>query len=296
MFKDTSYKLAFIYAFLVHVSLIMFLLVKSNHLAKQVALQNVNIVHAVAINLQNIDNHISRSHPQALSSPVTEPKVVSEPKPEPLPPPKLKNLLEPQESLKVEKKFDLPDLVQKKTAVANHQSKIQAQKKRESLRQANEALSKRLLAEELAESKLLKDKIKKEKNAKYAAKRQQIVEQLTKNQLASEIRELSSAAAHGQQISGEVNKYKAMLIQAISSQWIVPEGVEKGASCVLLVEIAPGGMVLKVNLLSSSGNELLDRSAQKAVLKASPLPVPEDPALFDEFRSLKLTVRPEGIV
>jgi len=48
-------------------------------------------------------------------------------------------------------------------------------------------------------------------------------------------------------------------------------------------------------VVQPGANPLLERSAQKAVWKASPLPTPEDSALFESFRSIKLTVRPETI-
>ena len=94
----------------------------------------------------------------------------------------------------------------------------------------------------------------------------------------------------------QVDKYKALILQAISQQWIIPDAAKKDEQGELLVNLAPGGVVLSVEITKSSGDPALDRSAQIAVQKASPLPVPNDPALFDGFRQITLTVRPEGIV
>ena len=93
---------------------------------------------------------------------------------------------------------------------------------------------------------------------------------------------------------GEIDKYKALIIQAISSQWIVPPNLPQNISCELDVRIAPGGVVLQVSIARSSGNPVLDNSAIAAVNKASPLPVPSVPGLFDQFRELHLTVKPDG--
>lgn len=93
---------------------------------------------------------------------------------------------------------------------------------------------------------------------------------------------------------GLSDKYKAMIIQAISEQWIVPQNLPKNIKCVLSVRVAPGGVVLQVTVTKSSGNPVLDNSAVAAVNKASPLPVPTDPNLFDAFRTLTLTVKPDG--
>jgi len=61
------------------------------------------------------------------------------------------------------------------------------------------------------------------------------------------------------------------------------------------IRLAPDGMVLQVSLTRSSGDPLLDRSAQTAIYKASPLPVPTDAETFNLFRDISLTVRPEQV-
>jgi len=53
-------------------------------------------------------------------------------------------------------------------------------------------------------------------------------------------------------------------------------------------------VVLEVSLTRSSGDSILDRSAQSAIYKASPLPVPSDTDAFNVFRDISLTVRPES--
>ena len=93
---------------------------------------------------------------------------------------------------------------------------------------------------------------------------------------------------------GLADKYKAMIIQAISEQWVVPQNLPKNISCILDIRVAPGGVVLQVTVKKSSGNPVLDNSAVAAVNKASPLPVPTDASLFDDFRTITLTVRPDG--
>ncbi|HEV2614465.1 MAG TPA: cell envelope integrity protein TolA [Gammaproteobacteria bacterium] len=93
---------------------------------------------------------------------------------------------------------------------------------------------------------------------------------------------------------GLMDKYKSAIIQAISEQWIVPQNLPKDISCVLSVRVAPGGVVIQVSVTKSSGNPVLDNSAVAAVNKASPLPVPTDPNLFDAFRTMTLTVKPDG--
>ncbi len=163
--------------------------------------------------------------------------------------------------------------------------------------QIKTTLQKYLLAEQAKEMAALK-KEKQVYQKKMAKEQQQQMQKMLQNQVLAEQKQLAEeqSEAHGSQSQGEVDKYKAQVLQAISSQWIVPDGVDDKAVCQLLINVAPGGVVLDVQLLSSSGNSILDRSAQTAVLKASPLPVPTEPGLFDEFRTIKLRFNPQGVI
>jgi colicin import membrane protein len=60
------------------------------------------------------------------------------------------------------------------------------------------------------------------------------------------------------------------------------------------VRLVAGGEVLQATVVQSSGNAAFDRSVENAVYKASPLPIPDDKALFDYFRELEFKFRPEG--
>jgi colicin import membrane protein len=75
----------------------------------------------------------------------------------------------------------------------------------------------------------------------------------------------------------------------------VQRGYE-GLSTELHVRVAPSGTVLDVQIVKKSGNEALDRSAVAAVHRASPLPVPTDPAVFESFREIRLILRPEDVL
>lgn len=86
-----------------------------------------------------------------------------------------------------------------------------------------------------------------------------------------------------------------MIVNAIGRQWILPENVDSSLSSQFRIRLAPDGAVLEVSLMRSSGDAVLDRSAQTAIYKASPLPVPSDPDTFNLFRDISLTVRPENV-
>lgn len=121
-------------------------------------------------------------------------------------------------------------------------------------------------------------------------------EQLMAEQLQAEASNAQTpahtASKQNSATTGEINQYKALILQQIQQNWIMPTKTEN-LSCILQIQLAPGGMVLNVSVLKSSGNEALDRSAIAAVNKSSPLPVPKDSEAFSAFRSFTLTVKPE---
>lgn len=112
---------------------------------------------------------------------------------------------------------------------------------------------------------------------------------------AAAMQQAQDDAEQRAKMAGEVDRYKAMILDAIGRQWILPENIDNRLSSVFHIRLAPDGGVLEVSLVKSSGDPLLDRSAQTAIYKASPLPVPHDALVFNVFRDINLTVRPENI-
>lgn len=130
----------------------------------------------------------------------------------------------------------------------------------------------------------------------------QLKQQLQTEQRKAKIQELRSqlsaekkSAEQQAALQKQMDQYRAKIIQSVSQHWLVPHDVQKNLRTRLLVRVAPGGKVLSVQIVKSSGNAVLDRSAKVAVLKASPLPVPQKREYFAHFRKIYLTVRPEKI-
>ena len=88
------------------------------------------------------------------------------------------------------------------------------------------------------------------------------------------------------------NGYIAQIRQSIERNWLRPPGVGVGLKCVVRVVQIPGGEVVQAEIVTSSGNVAFDRSVEEAVLRASPLPEPKDPAWFD--RHIAITFDPES--
>jgi colicin import membrane protein len=114
-------------------------------------------------------------------------------------------------------------------------------------------------------------------------------------QVAAETQQLATAK-DALDDQGQIDKFKELIVKAISNKWLIPKVADPNLTCKVLVTVGPGGAVMSVEVVKESGDPSLDQSAQAAIMKASPLPVPEDAELFDKFRSLRLTFRPQGII
>lgn len=133
------------------------------------------------------------------------------------------------------------------------------------------------------------------KDAKEAKLQAEKAAQALAEQRKADAEKAARDSAEKARIAGEVDKYKAMIVNAISQRWILPDNVDSRLSSQFRIRLAVDGSVLEVSLTRSSGDPILDRSAQTAIYKASPLPVPSDPATFNLFRDISLTVRPENV-
>jgi len=73
----------------------------------------------------------------------------------------------------------------------------------------------------------------------------------------------------------EIDNYREILKNRIWSEWVFPEFAKAdGLETIISIKIYKDGKVEVLNIEKSSGNNLFDRSALRAIYKASPLPPP----------------------
>jgi len=91
--------------------------------------------------------------------------------------------------------------------------------------------------------------------------------------------------------SGALARYVYAIQQKIQRNWVEPPSAVAGLECVVNVRQLPGGEVVGATIGQCNGDDAVKRSIEAAVFKASPLPEPEDPTLFE--RNLRITFKPE---
>lgn len=160
------------------------------------------------------------------------------------------------------------------------------------------SLEKKVLPVKTKATKVLANKSKKisTQHPKASKASLKLIEKNIQQLLDQEMKSLAKQQINAARNAATTDKYRHLILQAIAQQWIIPPEMNKHLETKLTVHLAPGGMVLEVIIVKSSGNSVLDRSAQTAVYKASPLPVPKNKGLFHTFRQINLTVRPEGVI
>jgi len=132
-----------------------------------------------------------------------------------------------------------------------------------------------------------RERTEREETAKREAARrdQQRAEEQLQRELAAEAERMNAERA------GLLDQYIAMIENRIERNWIKPLSVRPGLTCVVDVVQLPTGDVMSVKVSSCNGDEAVIRSIEKAVMDASPLPKPPNPALFE--RNLSVRFHPD---
>ena len=86
-------------------------------------------------------------------------------------------------------------------------------------------------------------------------------------------------------------QYIARLASRIQNAWIKPPSARAGLDCIVNITQLPGGTVANAVVSQCNGDAAARQSIENAVYRASPLPPPPDPALFE--RNLVIHFHPQ---
>jgi colicin import membrane protein len=203
--------------------------------------------------------------PRVEPKPEPKPVVKVEPKPEPLPPKKPDIVVKEKkpEPKKPEPKLEPPKPEPKKPEPKKPEVKPEP-KKVEPPKPEVKAPPKFDFDKELArETNQLKS------SAKAAASAQQLA-----NAAAAEAEQRASASKRG--LANYINKVQGK----IRGNIVLPPNIQGNPAAVIEITQLPTGEVLGVKIRRSSGNLGLDAAIERAIMRSSPLPKPDEASLF----------------
>jgi colicin import membrane protein len=170
-----------------------------------------------------------------------------------------------------------------KTPPAPSKADIELKKKEEKLKLEQEKKKQEELQRKEQEKQ---DKLKQEQ----ARRAQEDAQRLQRE--AQEAAARQQAAAQQAASSRLVSDYKGRIQARIKRFIVLPADISGNPQAEFEVVLMPTGEVLHARLVRPSGNNAYDTAVERAILKAQPLPLPPDPALFPTFRELQLKFRP----
>jgi len=89
----------------------------------------------------------------------------------------------------------------------------------------------------------------------------------------------------------DYNIYSSALYRRVYGEWVKPFHAKTGWNCSLEIHQDRNGRVKNIKEINCNPNNRdLKNSVQKAVMRASPLPLPKDPRLFDKTVIFKFSV------
>jgi colicin import membrane protein len=286
--KNNPWVLAFV--ILIHVSLIVLLSINlsSDKKPPMPTAQKHNIIDAVAVDAKLYDEKEKQKKIDAEKAALEKKR---------------------QQESERQKELESKRLAEMKAAEAKRQQEQErkkAQEKEKQLALAKKKEDERIAKEKLAAEKLAAEKRAEEKRAlekkeaerkeqeRLAAEKKRLAEEerqrretekaeLERSMLEEERREEEARkqAERAARLQTQRSQYEAAIEQKVENNWLRPAINTAGQSCGVMVKQTMSGVVIDVKLQDCKGDNAFQRSVESAVYKASPLPTPPDPELFD---------------
>ena len=198
-----------------------------------------------------------------------------------------KRLLEKKKVVEKKRLAEKKKVEEKKIAIAKKKKAEQkAKEKKEKERKAREQQEKQRQQQARLEA---------EKKRKIEEERQRRAEEKAEFQralLEEERREEAAKkqAEYAAKLQTLRQKYIMLIAQKVENNWLRPVSNMEGQSCDVVVTQTMMGDVIDVRLQSCTNDNAFQRSVERAVRKASPLPLPPNPDVFD--REIYFTFKP----
>ncbi len=175
------------------------------------------------------------------------------------------------------------------------QAQRQAEEQKASEERAAEekAAAEKAAAEKAAAEQAAAAKAAAEKAAAKAAADRARQEEEDRREREADLKRSLAAEEHADvaRNGAALASWESMIAAKITHAWLRPPTAKAGIDCMLNVTQVQGGEVTQVSIGACNGDQAVRDSIEAAVYRASPLPPPPDPALFD--RNLKIRFKPD---
>ncbi len=283
--------LAMMYAILVHVALAVILFVSLEWTDLPTPAQpEVNIVKAVAVDESRILAELEKLK-KAEAKKENQEKVKQN---------RLDKQAREAKAKRQREEKRLAKLRKEREAEKKRQKKQQKERKVEEKRIAAEQAKKKKEVERLKaeQASLEKKRIAEEKRLADAAAKRKMLDEKRRRDAEATARRAEFAAeqqrmetANRKRLDSLRGRYIADIKNKVERNWIRPASAGPDSSCKVAVSQIPGGEVVNVTVTQCIGDDIFRRSVEAAVYKASPLPRPSDPALFE--RQILFSFKPK---
>ena len=189
-----------------------------------------------------------------------------------------------QAELKRKKETELKrqaELRKKQEAEKKRQAELAEKKRQEEVRRKAELEKQRKLE---AERKRKEEEARQKRLAEEAEKRRKAEEAELMARLAEEERR---QAEHNRMLNSKRAEYGMLIKNHVTNRWLLSSTAKGNQSCEVYVRQTMSGEVTSVSLQACSGDAAFQQSVENAVWRASPLPPPPHPEVFErEIRFL----------
>lgn len=216
-----------------------------------------------------------------------------------LPAPKPEPAAEADIALEKAEKKRQEELRQQEALLQEAQQKLEKKQAEEKRLEEKRIEAERLVEQQRIESERLeKERLEKDKREQNRRLLEQELARQEREALAAEAAQLQAQQNLARQMrtntqTRTVLDFQDRIRNKIHNALVMPQSLRGDADVEFQVSLLPNGEVLRVNLVKTSGQPLYDRAVERAIFKASPLPLPSDRETARQFREgLTLKFRP----
>jgi colicin import membrane protein len=159
------------------------------------------------------------------------------------------------------------------------QEKRNAEEQAEQQRQREDA--ERAAAEKAEAERAAAAKAEADRKAQQLAQQRKVEQERAQREADLRSQMASEEHINAVQSSPAKAEYLSLITARINRAWIRPPSARSGVKCLLHITQIPGGEITHVVVAGCNGDEAVRQSVETAAYRASPLPAPSDPALFD---------------